>query len=255
MIRVESAAIAPGRCAVTGKSDGPFVDTLIDLDDLPGYGRIYLGFDYVRTIAMDLCDMRPRAEIEAAEDKLALAEARIAELEGINGGLFHVKQVIDDAVEAQMSRMPTPTELRRDPAPEPDEVDVVDSPPAEHPDIEAITAALVESGQIDPPAADPADTPTGEAPDATPAVLFLAEQFGAEDAKVIAAFYGDVDSLDEMLEIDPVPEKVADIKAWVDDADHPVIKRVRAEMAVEVERRSSEPRTTVLALAEVDDDA
>lgn len=254
MIRVESAAQAPGQCAATGKSDGPFVDTLIDTDTLPAYGRVYLSFDWVRTAAMMLCDMVPGEQVDGLQEKLDAAEAQIRALQAENDDFATVKRVLDEWKGTSMSRMPTPTELARRTLEEP-----VDAPDDE------VVDDLVEdeelSGSTPPPddviegvaaylaAAD--DTP-GALPDDDTAIL-LVEQ---SDDEAVRAFYGDASDLLAMLEIDPVPKKVTDIKSWIASAPHPAVAKVRAAMAVEVEKRADEndQRSTVLALDPSGDD-
>lgn len=78
---VDSPALQPGHCVVTRTSTGPFVDTGIDFDDLPTYGRLYLSKDMIVTAAGLFFDMVPAERLTAAQDQLAGALERIAELE------------------------------------------------------------------------------------------------------------------------------------------------------------------------------
>lgn len=250
MIRVESASRPPGQCAATGKSDGPFVDTLIDIDDLPAYGRIYLSYDWVRTAAMELCDMRPRSEVERLQEKLDQTEAQLAIERQQNDDLFHVKQILDDWKGPSMSRMPTPTELRREAEPEVDEPEVVDSPPEPSPEIlelaDAHIAELTAAAELLD--LDEDDTPGALADDDSAILLIPPADEG--DEAVIRAFYGEAGDLEALLALDPPPEKVDDITTWIAAGDHPVIERVRTELAVLAEKRrpDNKQRPTVLAL-------
>lgn len=256
MIRVESATIAPGQCAATGTSEGPFVDTLIDTERLPVYGRVYLSFDWVRTAGMMLCDLVPGDQVDRLQEKLDAAEAQIAELQAENDDLATVKRVLDDWKGTPMSRMPTPTELARitptevdehgdlEPDDEMDDAEPNGSMPVPADVIESVAEYLAGQGE---------DTPGALADDDT-AILLVNQD--VTDDEAIRAVYGDAGDLASMLEVDPVPEKVEEIKAWIADADHPAVAKVRAAMAVEVEKRRAEKdqRPTVLALDPSGDD-
>lgn len=73
MLITETPALPPGACLLTSTSEGPFVDTGIDYDDLPPLGRIYIA---VSTI-MDLAQLAGATPPEAA----ARREAYVTELE------------------------------------------------------------------------------------------------------------------------------------------------------------------------------
>lgn len=255
MIRVESAMKPPGQCAATGTSEGPFVDTLIDTENLPAFGRVYLSYVWVQTAATMLCDMVPGEQIDRLQEKLDAAEAQIAALQAENDDLHTVKRVLDEWKGTPMSRMPTPTELRRQEPPADDEYldePVVDEDPplAEAVAISDDVMARVEADLT----ALAGDVPTELGDDDT--AILLADRADTDDDEAVRAFYGDAIDLAAMLDVDPVPDKVDDIKAWIDTADHPAVAKVRAAMAVEVEKRRDEKdqRVTVLALDPSGDD-
>lgn len=54
----------------------------------------------------------------------------------------------------------------------------------------------------------------------------------------------------EEVEEDEVPDSVADIMAWINDAPNEPTKRARAETALRVEQESDNPRKTVVEKAE-----
>lgn len=84
---VESAPLPPGACFLTGRPDGPYVDTLVDVDPDTPPGRIYLS----RQIVLDMATAfgalgpEPAARLRAERDELAvrveMAEAELAGLQ------------------------------------------------------------------------------------------------------------------------------------------------------------------------------
>lgn len=74
MLITETPALPPGACLLTSTSEGPFVDTGIDYDDLPSHGRVYLAMSSV----MDLAQLGGAVPPDAASRR----EAYVADLEG-----------------------------------------------------------------------------------------------------------------------------------------------------------------------------
>lgn len=80
MLITEAPAFPPGSCFITGASDGPFIDTLVDVDDAPNQGRIYLAVSTVESMAQ-LIGCAPPAAWTRAREQLADQAAKIASLE------------------------------------------------------------------------------------------------------------------------------------------------------------------------------
>lgn len=74
---VDHAPLAPGACYVTGRNDGPFLDTGLMIQDLTDYGQVYLAVSFLS----DAIDVVGGLGPEAAE----VLRARIRELEEENG--------------------------------------------------------------------------------------------------------------------------------------------------------------------------
>lgn len=64
----------PGACAITRSSIGPFIDTFIDFDALPPYGRLYLCADVVGTMAQMLGWVPGERIAELTEQNRALRD-------------------------------------------------------------------------------------------------------------------------------------------------------------------------------------
>lgn len=77
---------APGQCALTHTSEGPFVDTLIDYDDFPPFGRVYIAESTVMAMAQMFgatppeASARREAHVKALEARLDQA---LIDLEGL----------------------------------------------------------------------------------------------------------------------------------------------------------------------------
>jgi hypothetical protein len=225
---VDSPELPPGCCALTRTDIGPFIDTLQDFDDMPPFGRIYLARSTVSDLAQQFGFVPPEAHERVIDENTQL-KGEVSRLLTELGKVQAVKDLLDSWA-PDRTRPPTPTEVAHAGDPEPLEPDKV----------EAIDAVLFD----DEPMLD--DTPDGEAlPDDLTAVTNLP---GRTEA-VVAAWYGHVpDDLAGFIEIDPPPDKVDDIKAWIAEPDNEVIAGIRTEIAVAVEKTKKDPRPTVLAL-------
>lgn len=76
---VETARLFPGRCMLSGRGDGPFIDLNRDFD-LDHQGRIYLRVKVAQDIGR-VVGMATKGEHDALRDELAAATARVTELE------------------------------------------------------------------------------------------------------------------------------------------------------------------------------
>lgn len=108
MLIVAAPHLDPGHCVLTKTSEGPFVDTGIDYDDLPPFGRVYLAVSTV----MDLAQLAGATPPEASRRREAYVtdlEARLdqalADIEGLrtaNEALvaagYQVREHTDDLV-------------------------------------------------------------------------------------------------------------------------------------------------------------
>lgn len=94
LLRIEQPLMAPGCCFLTLTHVGPFIDTGIDLDDLPhNAGRIILSKAFVDALAQQFGYAAPEAW-DRAVDQTDSLRARVAELEeavdaltAVNGAL------------------------------------------------------------------------------------------------------------------------------------------------------------------------
>lgn len=80
---VEAPPLAPGECALTKTSVGPFIDTLLDDDSLP-HGRIYVSKAAVETMAnlfgmaSELAHDRLKARVERLKAELEETQQQLA---------------------------------------------------------------------------------------------------------------------------------------------------------------------------------
>lgn len=244
---VPSPSIAPGACGLSGSATGPFIDTLKDFDDFPAYGRLYICRDTVSDMAQKFGFLPPET-VDRITRERDHAIAECARLANELAKLEQVKLVLD-SYRPERERPPTPTEAKR----------------RERVVPEGIAAELADvtgdPGFLDEPTlpADPADTPDGAPLPDDDAILALGsfarldDITGLEVIRTIDAFYGpDVRSIEALIAADPPPDKVDGIMEWVDADSNRVIRLVRREIAVAVERDRSErdQRKTVLALVE-----
>lgn len=111
MLIVDAPPMNPGECLITKTSEGPFIDTLIDFDDLPPYGRLYLSRDAVMSMAQMFgatppeTSVRREARITDLEQRLDQALTDIAGLQAANEALVAAGyQARDqhDSLEAQV---------------------------------------------------------------------------------------------------------------------------------------------------------
>lgn len=93
MMIVERAALAPGSCYVTGRSDGPLIDTGFDIDDRPNYGRVYLAASFISD-AIGMLGGLGAADAQRLRDGIAQRDSRIAELEQALEGLTAANEAL-----------------------------------------------------------------------------------------------------------------------------------------------------------------
>ena len=78
---VQRAARPPGKCAVTGDIDGPFVDCGIKYENRGYWTRLYLHAPWVEQVGRDLLGMVPQDELEAVEDEKKVLEDELEALQ------------------------------------------------------------------------------------------------------------------------------------------------------------------------------
>lgn len=111
MLIVDAPPLDPGHCIVTQTSEGPFIDTLIDYDDLPALGRVYIAKDAVMSMAQMFgatppeTAVRREARISDLEARLDQALVDIAGLKTANEALIaagYGDRARVDSIEAQV---------------------------------------------------------------------------------------------------------------------------------------------------------
>ena len=103
---VETATFPPGRCAVSGTVDGPFIDTGSDMF-YPG--RIYVSTVALRALAQEHLHMCDAGNHETLKQRCADLEEQIAALEDFKASVDRVFTALDR----------TPPKARRKPGPKP----------------------------------------------------------------------------------------------------------------------------------------
>ena len=63
---IDSAHTAPGACFLTNTSVGPFIDTFLDIDELPVHGRVFLATSLIESLA-GMLGWAPKHEERLAE--------------------------------------------------------------------------------------------------------------------------------------------------------------------------------------------
>lgn len=104
---IEHAMLEPGACYITGRSEGPFVDTGLDIDDLAVHGRVYLAFSTVS----DLCDVIGGLGPEGAQilkDRLAELEETVVRQDAAIEGLATANQALVAAGYSPAATAPEP---------------------------------------------------------------------------------------------------------------------------------------------------
>lgn len=89
---VEQALLLPGACYVTGRSEGPFLDTGYMIDDLADVGRVYLSVSFLSDAIGQVGGLGPEAA--------AVLRDRNAELARENARLASAVEGLVDANEA-----------------------------------------------------------------------------------------------------------------------------------------------------------
>lgn len=104
---IDHAPLEPGACFITQRSEGPFVDTGLDIDDLAVHGRVYLA---VSTVS-DLCDVIGGLGPEAAQilrDRIAELEETVVRQDKAIEGLTLANQALVDAGYSPAATAPEP---------------------------------------------------------------------------------------------------------------------------------------------------
>lgn len=89
----ENAPLLPGACYITGRNDGPFLDTGLMIDDLAGIGRVYLAVSFLSDAIDIIGGLGPegvahlRAELTAAQERIAQLEAGMEGMVAANQAL------------------------------------------------------------------------------------------------------------------------------------------------------------------------
>ena len=79
MLIVESPPLEPGACFVTGTSEGRMVDTLREIEDGPGYGRLYIAESTVESLGQ-MFEMLPKKGADGLRRKVKALKAEVEEL-------------------------------------------------------------------------------------------------------------------------------------------------------------------------------
>lgn len=93
MLIVDQALLEPGGCYLTDRSEGPLIDTLLDIDDRPVHGRVYLAVSTVSDLVDIIGGLGPDGAA-TLRGELAEARAKIAELESAVEGLVTANQAL-----------------------------------------------------------------------------------------------------------------------------------------------------------------
>lgn len=100
---VDHPELQPGCCLLTRTSDGPFIDTGIDIEDLDPIGRIYIATSTVSDLAQGLgyappvATARMREHLAQLEVQIADHSATIAGLTAANTALLAAGYTAADA--------------------------------------------------------------------------------------------------------------------------------------------------------------
>jgi len=89
---VETATFPPGRCAVSGRSDGPFIDTGSDTV-VPG--RVYISTLVLQQLASEHLAMVASAPLEALREENDELRAQVEALEGFKEAVDTVFKKLD----------------------------------------------------------------------------------------------------------------------------------------------------------------
>lgn len=94
--RVEVPLLPPGCCFLSRTSDGPFIDTGLDVEDLDPIGRIYLAESTISDLAQHLGFAPPAASARARE-RITELEGQLAEAGTIIDGLTRAHESLTAA--------------------------------------------------------------------------------------------------------------------------------------------------------------
>lgn len=111
MLIVDAPPLPPGECLITKTSEGPFIDTMIDFDDLSPFGRLYLSRDAIMSMAQMFgatppeTSVRREARIDDLERRLNQALTDLAGVTAANEALVaagYQARTQSDSIEAQV---------------------------------------------------------------------------------------------------------------------------------------------------------
>lgn len=240
---VETAKFRPGKCAITGDTTGPFIDTKVKI---PRYGTLYLSLTGLQTILRDHGYLSPEETEALREDNDRLQEEvrRLTEVEDSHTELV---DAVRPYIETEVEEVTVTNEVLR--APNDEEIEEwIRTKGADHPAIQK--AKRVEKGSPEEWSALYGDTPPGhpdfrKAPHAgvEQTVTTVAEGTTLDlttDTNVITVHDQEVD-LNTVLD-----QNVGDVVAWAEGHDDSVKEAlVQAELDL-AEQKGREPRKGVI---------
>lgn len=90
---VDFTVLEPGACFITNRNDGPFIDTLLDIDDQPLHGRVYIAVSALSDMAGMVGFLNPE-DSQRLKDGIVERDQRIAELEQALEGLTRANEAL-----------------------------------------------------------------------------------------------------------------------------------------------------------------
>lgn len=89
---VETATLPPGYCAVSGRSEGPFIDTG---SDTIRPGRVYISLLSLQQLAAEHLNMVDGGQLETLTERVAELEAQVEEAESFKEAVSTVFKKLD----------------------------------------------------------------------------------------------------------------------------------------------------------------
>lgn len=97
MLIVAAPPLHPGKCAISGTSVGPMIDTLVDFDTQPMDGRIYIAVSTVEHMAemigmaSELAHDRAKGRVKKLEAELRETQQHLAAERELNQALINAR--------------------------------------------------------------------------------------------------------------------------------------------------------------------